>query len=353
MPAIRRATRATTPRSASPTTPLPPPPAATGPKPLKSPGFAVDKNGIAGAYFRKVMTDSSKANVGLRATGTLPTPTFDPRRQFVSPNGMDDFKTGPLDRPSVYMGGHAGGNELDCGLTWDRVYDSQRRATYTDCANGSDGRDPAHRFVRGMDGAQQTLVDGNGKVVAKGLAEVAEKLKSLRPHFAFRPYWRTTGDGNNTWNNPGAGTPQNLYFYPGEKLVMNVQEGGPDKVRMDIRLEGSAVQQHSTQVFDQQGFGVGKARSFKRIMSVDQFRVVDGERKGNEKQPVIKTSTTLAGGRWDEVTVSRRDGTTRPMTGAGFTEVRGRDLASRYGEVFKLSGFTDRGGESLQLVPLH
>lgn len=49
--------------------------------------------------------------------------------------------------------------------------------------------------------------------------------------------------------------------------------------------------------------------------------------------------------------VSRRDGTRKPMTGAGFTEVRGRDLASRYGEVFKLSGFTDRGGESLDLVP--
>jgi hypothetical protein len=59
----------------------------------------------------------------------LPEVSFDSNRYFVSPWGADHFQTGPLDRPSVYLGGHAAGKEIDTGLTWDRVYDVEGRAT--------------------------------------------------------------------------------------------------------------------------------------------------------------------------------------------------------------------------------
>ena len=81
-----------------------------------------------------------------------------------------------FDRPSVYVGGNGGGHEVDCGLTWDRVYDERGRATFTDSPAGNDGRDPARRFVIT---SEAPLVLVGERLEAKGSFKVAAGSRVL------------------------------------------------------------------------------------------------------------------------------------------------------------------------------
>jgi len=324
-------------------------------------GAEVDRH-AKGAYFRKVESPSSNQNRGITGTGTLPQVSTDPARWFEG-TGSAAWQTGPLERPSVYMGGRSAGKEVDAGLTFDRVYDSQGRATFTDDPRGSDMRDPSRRFVRTTVNGQPALVDSNTppRVVAQGKAEVDAKMKTLRENFAFRPFWRDTNSStpaDQRWHNPPV-KPQpgakpeasNQYFYPGERFTMTIQAQGPEQVRMDIRLEGAKQPQHFTTQFQQEGWGPGKAASFKRVNSVDQFLVRDGKRVGAEKFSVEPTRTTARGASWDELAILRTNGERLPMTGSRFTVVKGQDTAARYAEIFGISGSTDRGGERIDIHP--
>lgn len=200
---------------------------------MLEPGFKVKvQRRTRGAYFRKLQSSARVEYHGIRGVGFLPRVTFDPDCYYVSPEGPDHYQTGLLDRPSVYMGGHAAGKEMDVGLTWDRVYDALGRPTYSDSPEGIDGRDPAHRFVRTQSAGIPVLLDGNGAVVAEGTTEVSARMEQLRPNFAFRPFWRTTNEGGNQWNQPRPGAADNLYFSPGEKFAMSVRISGPERVRM-------------------------------------------------------------------------------------------------------------------------
>ncbi len=324
-------------------------------------GSKVDKH-AKGAYFRKVESPASAQNRGITGTGTLPQVSTDPTRYFEG-SGSTAWQTGPLERPSVYMGGRAGGKEVDAGLTWDRVYDSQGRATFTDSPNGSDMRDPSRRFVRTTVEGQPAIVDSNSppRVVAKGKAEVDAKMKTLRENFAFRPFWRDTNSdtaADKRWHNPplqsapgGKPEERNQYFYPGERFTMTIQNQAPGRVRMDIRLEGAKQHQHFTTQFRQEGWGTGKPASFKRVNSVDQFAIRDGKRVGAEKLGVEPTRTTALGGSWDEVALLRTGDKRVPMTGPQFTTVKGQDTAARYAKIFKISGSTDQGGERVDIRP--
>ena len=324
-------------------------------------GSRVDPH-AKGAYFRKVESEASTHHRGITGKGTLPQVSTDPSRQFVG-TGSTAWQTGPLERPSVYMGGRSGGKEVDAGLTWDRVYDSQGRATFTDDPRGSDMRDPAHRFIRTTVDGQPAIVDGHTppQVVARGKAEVDAKMKTLRENFAFRPFWRDTNrdtPADQRWHNPpvkaepGAKPEEaNQYFYPGEHFTMTIQAQGPGRVRMDIRLEGGKEHQHFTTQFRQEGWGPGKEASFKRVNSVDQFTVRDGKRVGAEKFGVDPTRTTATGGSWEAVSLLRDNGKPKPMTGPDFTTVKGVDTATHYAEIFGISGSTDQGGERIDIHP--
>lgn len=317
---------------------------------LSKPGFSVEvKKNVRGAYFRKISSGASAQYGGITAKGKLPVPTFDPDRAFVSKLGLDHFTTGPLDRPSVYLGGRASGKELDAGLTWDRVYDEAGRATYTDRA-GCDGRDPTHRFIFAKKGTARIIKDGTGAIVAEGEAAVQALAKTLVPNFAFRPYWRTSNpDEAEHWKQPKPGTGDNVYFYPGEDVALRVELLGPGRVRLAI-----AGDANFSADFRQVGWGGAKtAHSFKRVNAVDQFEVLaTGERKGREKVDVLPTGTVAQGAEWVEVQLLDRQGRPQaPMIGAHFTEVRGGDLADRYDQVFRRSGFTKAGGERLDIVP--
>lgn len=315
--------------------------------------FNVSVSTARGAYYRKVTSDALTTNAGMRAEGFLPTPSFDSARYFVAPEGLDFFRTGPLDRPSIYVGGRGGGREVDAGLVWDRVFDPTGRPTYTDNTSMTDGRDKSHRFYAVNQGGQKVVFDGNDKEIARG-DKALELMKKLRPNFAFRPFWRTINGKENKWTQPEVGAANNLYFYPGEKMAMSVRTAGKNEVRLDIRSLEPDVAQHFEMTMRQEGFGVGKKQSFKRVSSIDQFYVTnEGERKGRENQNVLPTKTQSLGMHWTEVTLlDSRPNKSRPFTGRRFTEVRGRDTNANYRQIFKVSTVDAAGGEKVDITPL-
>ena len=302
-----------------------------------------------GAWYHKVESLPSSAYRGLRTTGVLPQVSFDPTRWFVSPNGVDDYQTGPLDRPSVYGGGEANGHQLDAGLTWDRVYDAHGRALWTDSPDGSDGRSPAHQLYRATRGGAPVVLDETGRVVASGAA-VGTLMATLKPDHAFRPYWRTTNDHANQWAQPHVGAADNDYFYPGEPFTMTVFAGAPDQVEMDIRADvpGGPFFHAS---FRAQGFGRGAER-FKRVSSIDQFRVVDGKRKGNEDRTVIPTATRAVDAQWTSAfLLDAGMRSAKPLGCRDAVEYRGGDTAGRYDSIFPRTAAGPAGQETISIVP--
>ncbi|MDO8804681.1 MAG: hypothetical protein Q7R35_09615 [Elusimicrobiota bacterium] len=292
---------------------------------------------FGGAYFRKLVTREGAKITGIQAEGALPLVSFDPDRYYTATEKKKDYQTGPLDRPSVYMGANSPSNELDCGLTWDRVYTSSGMAVLISSQSA--------RFTLAKD--KDTLYGGDGAKLASGGKAVAAKIAELKlkPELAFRPFWRTTGMGEPSWHNPTVGAPDNVYFHPGEKIKMAVSFAGGDNFRLDI----SAGERSFSVTFAQKGFQ-GK-RSFKRINSIDQFRVVDGVRQGNENRSVIPTKTRVTGALWTSTMVLRGSAAPAAFTGVNCVEHRGRDTAARYADIFRASGWTDNGGENLEIIP--
>lgn len=308
-------------------------------------GVSVDP-AARGAWFRKVAGAASAAYVGLEARGRLPRVALDPGRFHTPAPTEPAWVIGPLDRPSVYLGGRGDGLELDCGLTWDRVYDAGGRPTLTD-RDGCDGGDPRRRFTR----VGEALVDGAGRPVPAERAR--ELLPRLAPNFAFRPFWRTTGSAGNQWHQPKVGAADNVYFYPGEPILLRVEAVGRDRVRLLAR--GATPGQVLDVTFTQEGFGRGRPQAWKRVSSIDQFRevVVAGQRlrRGNEGRDALPTRSRVTGAAWFEVQLLQADGGRAPLMGAPHREVRGVDSAPRYGQVFRRRGFTTHGGEELDIVP--
>ena len=107
-----------------------------------------------------------------------------------SPGGMFCQPSEPTasaqPQASVYLGGRAGGQEADVGLSMDRVDDLAGRAAFTDLASGAGGRDPAHQFVFDSGDAvalHPLLARGSGPTHASG----ARPLRKRRDHAAPRP----------------------------------------------------------------------------------------------------------------------------------------------------------------------
>jgi hypothetical protein len=160
---------------------------------------------FAGAYYRKAVSsfDSWTGIVGVVKLGT---PKVDEDR-------LDAANKQPLDNFSVYMGGRAGTQEIDAGLSWE--------------------------FTK----------DENGKV--------SERRN------AFRPFWR-----NETWNSAPA--EKQFYFYPGETVQMAVIVAGAGKLRLVI---ADAAQKKVFQTeFDAKSFQPNVPRQFKRVNAIDQVR---------------------------------------------------------------------------------
>jgi len=253
-----------------------------------------------GAWFRKVVGPSGFAFDGLEAWGVLPRPVFDPARAHQASPGEEPYKSGPLDRPDVYLGLRADGAEVDAGLIWDHVYD---RA----------GRDTGE--------------------------------------FAYRVYWRTSKGG---WKNPEVGAEDNLYLRPGDRFALTLRALPDGTARLSVRRAGAhgAAAGYSFPVPGLlAGDGSLKPLSFKRVHSIDQFRLEAGMRRGNEGRPAIATSTRLSGGRWEGVHLLKADGSRRALSGPLATVARGVDAAGRYGAVFPGAGVGEGGAEDMAILP--
>lgn len=350
---------------------------------------AVRVQSIGGAIFNKTESSQQSEYKGITADVTLPQASFDPQRYFAGQAKTPTYKIGPLDRPSVYMGGvvdlgNGKSRIMDVGLCWDRVYSPEGLETFTDQApkgqqHGCDGNDPAHRFCVDQQAktyqlkgqtfyvlrAKETpdsyspnralIVDAQGKVyqgaeakalqasfdklkpvtgpvilngdykcVASGKAASA-KLSQLKPNFAFRPYWRTTHQGDNKWHNPPLGS-ENLYFYPGEKLKLTVKEQGKGKDNVTLRIERQAGASFETR-FSQDGFGEGKPQAFKYVHSLDQFKEVNGQRLSTEGGDKIATASSLKGVSWKPFLIGQ-DGKHLKMDQSNSIQVGAADTSS-------------------------
>ncbi len=262
------------------------------------PRFTVD--GTRGAWYRKVVGPTGTSDEGIEAWGVLPKPVFDPAREHEAGPGEEAYKSGPLDRPDIYLGLHADGAEVDAGLTWDRVYDDTGRDT--------------------------------GK-------------------FAYRIYWRTSKGG---WNNPKVGAPDNLYLRPGERFALTLRALPDGSARLSVRRAGARAASAGFDfavpgLLDDEGRR--KALSFKRVHSIDQFRVEGGVRRGNEGHAALATRTRLSGGRWEGAHLLGADGTRRALSGDLATVARGADAAPRYASVFPAAGVGAGGAEEMVVLP--
>lgn len=238
-----------------------------------------------GAYYRKAVS-SLDHWTGIEAIVKLPNPEYDANR--LKPSGR------PIDNASIYLGGNSNDQEIDCGVNWEIIRET----------------------------------DGSVSKVGK----------------AFRPFWR-----NEKWFS-GPANPD-YYFYPGDVIRIKVENTQHGKLLMRIDLLARAgtpaaeirpqvtadettpivasrpVQKPQpplttmptdaitsfTTVFDATGFRKGGLQQYKRVNGLDQ--------SGNEGNPVQPTSTRIADATWQEVWLLR-DHKRVPMTPERFTDMR-------------------------------
>lgn len=254
-----------------------------------------------GAWYRKIASVDSTDFDGITARGVLPRPTFDPGRMHSPAAGEPAWTDGPLDSPSVYVGAHAEGREVDAGLKWDHRYDERGRDT--------------------------------------GL-------------YAWRVFWRVATPAGNVWRNPRPGSAEDLYLPSGARFALTLTVRPDGTARLDVRGEGAGAPS-TFAVFPLDGFwdgGTRRPRRFKRVHSIDQFLVrPDGTRHGNEGAPAAPTRATLTDGRWDSVELT---GTrSEPLTGARAQDWRGGDEAADYAAVFGSPAPDAVGGEPIAIAP--
>jgi hypothetical protein len=206
-----------------------------------APAFEVidGKPNEIGAYYRKVITQASSANLGVYSRGGLiPEYSEDRARYFLQESDgvvgcslaeMNDPKTGSRDRPSIYMGGRSNNIEVDAGLAWNRVFaivsgSTAARATWTTETDASSRTD---QYVIGIRDGSYIVKDLAGTEVAIGASftptadgTVVIGTKTLRPNFAFRAFFRSSDRTTNSGYHSiaTAGSTNDSQFYAGETL---------------------------------------------------------------------------------------------------------------------------------------
>ena len=158
-----------------------------------------------GAFYRKAVT-SFDSWTGIAGLVKLGDPTVDMDR-------LHPERKTPLDNFSVYMGGRAGVQEIDAGLTWSFSTDEAGNPT---------------------------------------------KVRNV-----FRPFWR-----NDKWHNA---PPEERYFWrPGDTVQIAVMVAGPKKLKMIIADATPNPKKFFETEFDAAGFDSNIPRQFKRVNAIDQ-----------------------------------------------------------------------------------
>lgn len=176
---------------------------------------------FAGAYYRKAVS-SFDDWAGITGVVRLPVPQVDEAR-------LNPKTRQPLDNFSIYVGGRAGAQEIDAGLSWE--------------------------FTTNERGERSTRRN------------------------AFRPFWR-----NERWH--AAPARAEFYWYPGDVVRMSVEMSAPGKLRLRIADAGDKPRRSFETEFDAREFINGTPRQFKRVNAIDQFA-----NEGRPAQPTSARAT--------------------------------------------------------------
>lgn len=296
---------------------------------IASPFAVVDgKPNEIGAYYRKVITSAASVNLGIHSRGgTIPEFVEDKNRFFIQQSDgqtsvslaeMNDPKTGPKDRPSIYMGGRSNNIEVDAGLAWNRVFavvpgSPDARATWTTEADGSSRTD---QYVIGQREGLYIVKDLQGNQVASGAnfqpaadGTVTIGSKTLRPNFAFRPFFRSSDRTTNAGYHSiaTAGGANDSQFYAGETFNMELKKLATGQIRLIINGNGQETS-YTTTVS-----GFTGSPSFKRVDSIDQ--------KGREGLATEPTNSMVVRGGWGATSILRST-TNQPLAGSTGTTVK-------------------------------
>ena len=323
--------------------------------------FTRTNSPTTGSYFRKVSSAAKTDFVGVRGAGTLPQVSFDPGRFGLSTLLWEDYRTGPMDRPSVYVGGNVNGNsEMDAGLSWMRVF-QDGRPIYTDNPQGIDSGDPHHRFYIDTSGAETRLFSLTGDLKLTGGQSIRDQRDQglIRPAFAFRPFWRFYKNNENIWRNPELhpdGTAaKNIYFLPGQDFELELLILGANSARLRVGDPGFPPQRTCEKNLTPDLYGTGQPQSFKRVNAIDQYRrlgCADESPCGNENKLIIRTHSRAMGARWNKFSILQGPHLTEvPAAGSNFSEVTGSDTAAAYDQIFIVSGLGPAGQEHLDIQP--
>lgn len=281
-----------------------------------------------GAYYRKVITPASSTNLGIYSReGKIPEYAEDANRYFFqnldgvsgySLAEMNDYRTGSKDRPSIYMGGRSNNIEVDAGLAWNRVFavisgESAARATWTTEADASSRTD---QYVIVQSGSQYSVKNLQGNIVANGSVfapsangSVTVGSLTLRPNFAFRPFFRSSDRTANSGYHTiaTAGGTNDSQFYAGETFTMELKKLQTGEIRLTV----TGVQQ-TVYAAVVAGFGSGSP-TYKRVDSIDQ--------KGREGLLTEPTNATIVRGGWG-VTSVLKSGGNQPFADTAGTTVK-------------------------------
>ena len=282
-----------------------------------------------GAYYRKVITPAAATTLGIHSReGIIPEFAQDPNRFFrqesdgqsgFSLNEMNDPKTGSKDRPSIYLGGRSNNIEVDAGLAWNRVFAvvpgaPQARATWT---TDPDGSSRTAQYVIGQRGSDYVVKDLQGNEVAVGTVfqtaadgMVIIDTMTLRPNFAFRPFFRSSDQAANSGYHTiaTAGGANDSQFYAGEVFNIELKKLQTGEIRLTIT---GAVDEETVYASTVAGFG-GGSPSYKRVDSIDQ--------KGREGLLTEPTNATVVRGGWGITSVLKSSGGNQSFAGsAGLT----------------------------------
>ena len=279
-----------------------------------------------GAYYRKVITPASSTNLGIYSrSGAIPEFAEDTNRYFIqesdgitghSLSEMNDFRTGSKDRPSIYLGGRNNNIEVDAGIAWNRVFavvsgESSARATWTTDADASSRTD---QYVIVQSGSQYSVKNLQGNIVATDSifsptanGSVIIGSLTLRPNFAFRPFFRSSDITNNSGYHTiaTAGGANDSQFYSGETFTMELKKLQTGEVRLTV----TGVQQ-TVYAAVIAGFGSGSP-TYKRVDSIDQ--------KGREGLLTEPTNATVVRGGWGITSVLKTNGNQPFADTAGLT----------------------------------
>lgn len=334
-----------------------------------------DKN-VSGAYFVKSETDVKTEYSGIETTDNIsPTVSTDKARwNFPAAGNYDansDILTklsagnfGPLDRPSIYLGGKIGGQEVDAGLVYNPVVAQKtsggqpvyepgtknplKTQTWTTDPDGSSrdnqltisgfkGNFLVKTVQNGVETSDVVLTSQNiqansdRSITLQGTNQNgdSETLK-LYPNFAFRPFYRTDfkgqkdssgklfdADRNGYADNypSGVGRGDDVSVYAGETFDMSLKYvNGKAELRISTEYGSSS--------FSAKVGNPAVGSSFKRVDSVDQ--------KGREGNTVLPTQTRVSNGNWGQTVIDRNGKPAIPFTSSVFSKIVSTEISKNY-----------------------